>query len=427
MTRDRSTAAASRATRYSWSDKRLEELEAFYWEEIAPAMRRDGLTPDAEWPRYRWLVDHGFAGLDYALREHHELTLREFFLDVVGVAGEAPTDGYDWGIDHEPTIEALEGYLRDGQWNGLANETLAGRRSHLAGYVRRYEAVHGTGDLLSPLRDVANKRRETERVRAVAKAMEDDLGVRALVKYLQDVQRWYREYLLEYERAEFDPTRNLTGRYDVPEPDNSPLAAGQVRRLYRAAGSDEDRLLVLGLAGWGLRRAELAALHASQIRLDAESPHLAFDDRKNAGRGGPSTVALIYGRADVADRLETLGEDPDWNGYLFPSERAADGHVADSTIYRRFRRLGERADVRVDGDPPHPHQCRRFWYDTYKDAVEDVIELAQEVATDQGSKDPRTVYESYWSERERRELRREAMRERLVEAFGRADGRRERE
>ena len=425
MAQEHSRTGSSRQ-RYRWSEKSLEELEAFYWDEIAPEMRRDGLVPDEEWPRYRWLVDHGFSGLDYALREHHDLTLREFFVDVVGVAdpdrateADRSTDGHDWDIEHEATIQALEGYLRDGRWKNLAAETLTARRSHLATYVRTYTAVHGTSDLLTPLRDLANKRQETDRVRAVAKAMEDDLSVRTLVKYLQDVQRWYREYLAEYEGAEFDPTRNLTKRYDVPEPDNTPLSAGHVRNLYGACESAEERLVVLGLAGWGLRRSELAALHASQIELDADPPYLAFERRKNASTvDGPSTVTLVCGVEELTGRLETLEADPEWNGSLFPSSLAESGHVADSTIYRWFRRLAERAEVRVDGERPHPHQGRRFWYDTYKDAVADVIELAREIATDQGASDPRTIYRNYWSEAERRQLRRNAMHERLVEAFG---------
>ena len=419
MGRKPSTAGSSRR-RYRWSEKSLEELEEFYWDEIATEMRHNGLVPDEEWPRYRWLVDHGFSGLDYALREHHDLTLREFFVDVVGVAEpNRSTDDYDWDIEHAATIRALEGYLRDGRWKNLADETLSTRRSHLAKYVRTYAAVHGTSDLLAPLRDVTNKREETDRVRAVAREMEDDLRVRTLVKYLQDVQRWYCEYLTEYERAEFDPTRNLTKRYDVPEPDNTPLSAEHVRDLYEACESAEERLVVLGLAGWGLRRSELAALHTSQIDLDADPPYLVFERRKNASNvDGPSTVTLVCGVEELTDRLETLEADPKWNGYLFPSRRAESGHIVDSTIYRRFRRLAERADVRVDGERPHPHQGRRFWYDTYKDAVADVIELAREIATDQGASDPRTIYRNYWSEAERRQLRRDAMRERLIEAFG---------
>lgn len=421
MARRHSTAGSSEQ-RYRWSEKSLAELKAFYWDEIAPEMRRDGLVPDEEWPRYRWLADHGFSGIDYALREHHDITLQEFFVDAVGVTEpNRSTDQYDWEIEHEATIRALEGYLRDGRWKNLASETLTARRSHLATYVRTYAAVHGTSDLLAPLRDVTNKRRETDRVRAVAKAMEGDLSVRTLVKYLQDVQRWYREYLAEYEGAEFDPTRNLTKRYDVPQPDNTPLSAGHVRDLYEACESAEERLVVLGLAGWGLRRSELAALYVSQIDLDVDPPYLAFERRKNASNvDGPSTVTLVCGVEELTDRLETLEAEPGWNGYLFPSNRAKSGHIADSTIYRRFRRLAERADVRVDGERPYPHQGRRFWYDTYKDAVADVIELAREIAMDQGASDPRTIYRNYWSEAERRQLRRDAMHERLVEAFGKS-------
>jgi len=410
-----SLSSGGSSDQYGWSRKSLAELVAFYWDEIAPEMRRDGLTPDEEWPRYEWLLDRGYGGLDYALRTHHDLTLREFFVDVCGV-DEETREGYEWGFDHDRTRAAIEGYLEEGDWEGLSPQTLRSRRTHIARYVRVYERLHGMADVVDPLQAVERKRRETKRVRAVADALAEELAPRTLVKYLQDVQRWYREYLAEYESAAYDPTRKLTKPYDVPDPDNRPLSAEQVRRLYDAADDLAERLTVVALAGWGLRRGEVASLHVSQFQLDADHPHLTFDHRKNADADGPSTVAIVYGLDEAAARMDAL-DAAGWNGYLFPSSTAASGHVHGSTVYRRFKRLAEKAGVRVDGDLPHPHQGRRFWYDAYRDAVADLIDLAQEIADDQGASDPRTVYENYWSEQRRRALRRDAMKDRLRKTF----------
>jgi len=82
--------------RYSWNRKSLDELVAFYNDTIAPKMVADGLEPRKESPPYEWLLDNGFSGLADTLRKNHELTLTEFYTDVVGV-GEDEGDAYDWG------------------------------------------------------------------------------------------------------------------------------------------------------------------------------------------------------------------------------------------------------------------------------------------------------------------------------------------
>jgi len=70
--------------RYSWNRKSLDELVAFYNDTIAPKMVADGLEPRKESPPYEWLLDNGFSGLADTLRKNHELTLTEFYTDVVG-------------------------------------------------------------------------------------------------------------------------------------------------------------------------------------------------------------------------------------------------------------------------------------------------------------------------------------------------------
>jgi len=63
---------------YNWSRKSLDELVDFYEREIAPERRQEGNDPD-EIPTYQWLVDHGYSGLQYAVLEHYEMRLSEFF------------------------------------------------------------------------------------------------------------------------------------------------------------------------------------------------------------------------------------------------------------------------------------------------------------------------------------------------------------
>jgi len=52
----------------------------------------------------------------------------------------------------------------------------------------------------------------------------------------------------------------------------------------QVATTSRDQLLVVALAGWGLRASEVAALHVSQFNRDVpddDVPYIAFESRKN--------------------------------------------------------------------------------------------------------------------------------------------------
>lgn len=400
---------------YTWSRRSLDELEDLYWAEIAPDLRREDRDPHSDRPSYQWLADHGYSGLAYALREKHDLTVKEFFLDVVELnADERATGGtYDWGIVDARTIDALTGFLQEGEWDRLAESTLQARRSYLKKYVTTYARLHETSDLLTPLEEPENLRPERDRVRAVFRDLESELSTdRSRLKYVNAVQQWY-QYLLDYDSAEFDPTRSLESRYDPEPADNASLDAHQIRAILDVTESVAERLVVMALAGWGLRRSEVASLHISQIRLTETDPFIEFDERKN----GPGTVPIIYGLDVLSDRVTELESDSEWNGYLFPSSQSDKGHRTGGTIGNRFERLADRAEVTLRGETPRSHACRRYWYETYSDSVSWLVEVAREAAEEQGSTDPQTVISNYFTAERRRQLHRQNMREDLAQVF----------
>ncbi|KAB1189919.1 tyrosine-type recombinase/integrase [Haloferax sp. MBLA0076] len=399
----------------NWSRKSLDDLESFYWDTIAPAMDRDGMNPTRDVPTYEWLTDHGWSGIAYALREKHDLTPRQFFVDVVGLGDDETDDGYEWHIEDDATIEAFESYLDMLESRrGLAESTLPTRRTHLARFARVYRDLHGSADLLAELDDRDTEPDEIARCLDVLDEFDADLSTDGTkLKYLQTVRAFY-EYLVDFRRARYNPVENAAKqfRWEQGQPDNRTMTATQVRAVYAAATDLEDRLLVLGLAGWGLRPNELASLDASQLSLTGDDPHITFEARKN----GPGTVALLYGVDAVADRIDALSDD-DWNGFLFPSSRSETGHIARETVNRRFKRLADDANVTVDGETPTAKLCRRFWYTAYQEAVDDMLSQLEGVAADQGSKSTEVVMSNYLSEERRRSFRRQAMREKLAAVF----------
>ena len=396
---------------YNWSRKSLDELVDFYEREIAPERQRDGHDPNAI-PTYQWLVDHGYSGLQYAVREHHEMTLSEFFEQAVGLGDDASSETPSWPIDNEQMIEYLEQYFRSQQRGSAAETTLQSKRSRISQFLRHYEALHGTSAIVARITDVADQPEEIQRVTAVFDVLDDELESNdSKRRYRSDIDDLY-SWLVDRGYGAFNPVR-YDHEWDVAKRDNPALAPAQVGTLAAVTENIEERLIVLGLCAWGLRRSELATLHVKNVELQAESPYLSFDTRKN----GPGTVALIYGQDVLADRIAKLSYREEWDGYLFPSPDARREHVTGETLNRRFKSIATRADVRVRGELPTSKMGRRFWYSAYADAVETVIKRLQSVAHEQGSSDPMVVFRNYLSEEKRREYLRDAMYDRLAGAF----------
>ncbi|QRV17900.1 tyrosine-type recombinase/integrase (plasmid) [Haloterrigena salifodinae] len=400
----------------NWSRMSLEELQTTWNTEVEPNLQREGIDLDDR-PTYQEVADAGYGGIAYALREHHDLTLTEF-LATVGYVDPDDDDTYQWGIDDETTVDALEALLRRVE-RKRAETTADSKRYRLATYVRLYETVHGTAAIADRVMDEENEYDELRRVEAVLYELDDELeSPESKLRYLSDIRQWY-EHLETRHGAPFNPAENVDhddiwrGELD-DEKDNPALSSDQVGKLYNAVESPDEELLVLALCAWGLRRSEVASLHVSQLVLEGDDPHIAFDERKN----GPGTVALIYGVPELADRVDALGsDDRDWSGYLFPSRKSSSGHITGETVQTRFKRLAERAEVLVRGDWPTSKMGRRFWYTTYNQAMNDLLNNLDAIAGDQGSSDASVVLKNYLSEAERRKYRREFMRDRLEEVF----------
>ena len=136
-------------------------------------MREAEYDPDHGRPSYEWLADHGFSGLSYTLQQHHDLTVKEFFVEEVGLGddtlGDATgEDGYEWGIRSDETIKAIQTYLSTQRDRGeLASSTVTSRRSRLAEYARIYEQLHGAVSLTRHLDDIEERPAENDRCMAV--------------------------------------------------------------------------------------------------------------------------------------------------------------------------------------------------------------------------------------------------------------------
>jgi len=184
-------------------------------------------------------------------------------------------------------------------------------------------------------------------------------------------------------------------------------------------GNDLTRPTIGGCPRWvgtPSRRGRGTPHFAVQSRCSRRRrPHIAFESRKN----GPGEVSVLFGLDILDSRIDELGEDETWDGYLFPSPQGQIPHVTRDTIRNWFKKLASEADLpdRIEGERPSPQLCRRFWYDTYTAVLEGVLEGVEEIAAEQGSSDPQVVMQNYLSDSRSRQLRREFMREQLMGIF----------
>ncbi|UWG49157.1 XerD/XerC family integrase (plasmid) [Halanaeroarchaeum sp. HSR-CO] len=395
-----------------WSKHSLDELRDLYLDELAAELREDEIDPfevDAT------TITRRYRGLDYALREHHDMTVSEFLTRVCGVSRQRHHQGSPLEDATADTREAVEDYLGDlEQRRKLDSSSVDANRTALSTVIKTYADVHGRADLLAGAAGAREQHEEVDRVLGTFDVLDEELSDSTLIRYRDTLSRWY-EAMQDRGRVEFNPVDAVANTFGWTRESRDPkaLEAADVRALYACTESREEALLIVALAGWGLRPNEVAALHARQLVLDEDDPHLEFDEgRKN----GPGTVALLVGLEELATRLDDLAVD-DWNGYVFPSSRSETGHIAVDTVRNRFRALADRADVTVDGDLPVPKMGRRYWYQAYSSAQAEVLDLLEEIAGDQGSASAAVVQENYLDEERRRELRRRAMRNALEGVF----------
>ncbi|WP_323677337.1 tyrosine-type recombinase/integrase [Halorubellus sp. PRR65] len=404
-----------------WTEQDLSDMQQYFWRHIASDAGADGIDVETEKPTYSWLDDNGYRRFVAALRRHHDQPFDEFWSSLI--APDAAAWDYDWGTGDQRTIEALEHFLdRRASRYGLSESSVDTLRYRLNGYVRAFKLANDHARLLASVaRDSDTPAYEAvdEVFAAFDHLNEANDRSDTTIKRIADIVDSFYSHLVSRQVAATNPAGGLDDEFKwdtTTDGDTPALRTEHVQALMDVVKTPADELLVIALAGWGLRANEVAALHVNQIDRDGDDvPRIEFDDRKN----GPGSVSLLYGMEVLDDRLAQLSDRTAWNGYLFPSTRDDAAHISRQTVWRRFRDLADTAGLpdEIDGERPSPQLCRRFWYDRYSETLQDVIAGLEDIAAEQGSSDPEVVLNNYLSEDRARRLRRDAMRERLAAAF----------
>lgn len=167
-------------------------------------------------------------------------------------------------------------------------------------------------------------------------------------------------------------------------------SASLVKSYYNACNTLTEQMVILSLAGFGLRPSDTEKEHMDQLLvLEADTPHLAFSqDRKN----GVGKVPIVKGLSVIREYKSRLEMDPEYEGSFFPSDRRACGSRSTQWIRDTVERIGQRVDETMDnGEKPKPKDLRQFWYTTFLTAWCEWLDRCNNVGDMQGTSAPLSV------------------------------------
>lgn len=185
-------------------------------------------------------------------------------------------------------------------------------------------------------------------------------GAATQAKYLSALKQYFRFLVSEQKRADNPVTALARPKTKRPLPKG--LTQGEIDTLLDHAGDIEGirglRLTVLVelLYGSGLRASELVGLPVAGVR--AGQPYIVV-----RGKGNKERVAPLSARAQKALAAYLVHSGKAKNKtprlhakYLFPSERAASGHLTRQRLFQMLKELAVAAGV--DPSRVRPHAVR---------------------------------------------------------------------
>lgn len=369
--------------------------------EVREQRRMQGKDPDIK-PRHTWLRENGHSGIqNYADRQGK--TVDDVLLEECGFE---PRERKPLPGTHAETKKLIKRWLEDEEDEfGRINDTTVGNTWT---YMRRLLEICqdklGSSNLLRPAR--APPGEDVQLTLKIFRGLNEELESEgARFNYGSALDKFY-EYLEMIGKVDSNPAGVLLHRMGWTherEPPEMVPTPKQVRKCWAATETIEEKIIIISLAGCGMRTGDLLIIDAREdVQLKLIDPQICLDDRRKNLQG---TVPIIVGMDYLETYIEILDEEEeDWNGALFPSDLSEDGTRSDGWVRARVEEIVERADVTLpDGSKPTPKHFRRFWYNEYLEAYRSYMAMVQDVANVQGSKSARIVDTHYLSSHHERD------------------------
>jgi len=383
-------------------------------EDILSKWRAENPNTPRDYPSVRWLSENGYSHLRWILKEKHDMGTPEFFSLLTSSGGDT---GYEWHIDDVATIGLAKAYLEDQvDCRGWGERTKRTVRSRINVFLQRFAEHYGDAAIVAHANDPGRRQELYATIKQVVKDLREDLSSdESAHKYLRAAHR-FTEWLERSNRIKYDPMTGMEDEFNWNiDPEPTPLTDEQVRRLWTATESPEERVLVIGYCIWGVRTRELPAIHKDQLRLNPVDPVISFreEDRKN----GQGEVSLMFGIFALARLLDKRRRRPNWNGYLIPSPKSDRQFLSPKQARLKFKNISRRANVTVDGDLATPKHGRSYYYNVLADAETEILKMAAKIADEQGATDPASVRDYYLTPERRQQFRRIFFRQKVREVL----------
>jgi len=353
-------------------------------------------------------TDNGYSGLHRALKRDHGVTTRNFFEDVID-----PNDEYDYPGNDQRTHQQIKNHLEAlVDRKGYADSTIESKQSRLARIMEYREDIHASGDIITLGKQ--STKNSFQKLVDIFDRLDEELESQQSKRNHQSDLISFFSYLERREIVDYNPATSLQEEYEWDYSSSNPvyiLSEEQVKRIWEATRTREEKVIVILYIGHGLRTSEGPELTRENFVIQTKVPHIKLDDRKNQ----PGTIPLLVGKNYIADQLrasQTPGETAD---PLFPSSNANRDAVTEATIRRRFKKICSRADVTVGDKTPTPQNGRKTWYSMYIEVFEDLTKVADIVSSEQGSRNPQVVLNNYYPTSNELERYREEMKTKLNE------------
>lgn len=393
-----------------WVNKSYKELADFYWSEIAPERRKQGFDPNEDIPKYNWINQNGYSGLHHALKRDHETTTREFFEDVIN-----PSSGYEYPGDDSRTHRQIDNHLEAiAQRKDYAESTIASKQSRLSRIIEIKRELYGTGDLI-----ILGKQDTTnsfQKLMDIFDRIDEDLNSDQSKRNIQSDLISFFAHLERRGIVDYNPATSLRQEYEFKYDCSSPvhiLSEEQIRKIWEATQTLEEKVIVILYIGHGLRTNEAPDLTVENFVIQTEVPYIKLEERKNQS----GTIPLLVGQNYIAEKFQSVQTPGSGTDPLFPSPDMNREALTGATMRRKFKDICSRAGVTVNNKIPTPRNGRKTWYTMYIDVFENLKKVADTVSTEQGSKDPEVVLNNYYPLESELEQYRNEMKDQLKNVF----------
>lgn len=375
----------------------------------------EGLDPDV-CPTQKWLRTHGHSGIG-GFAQRNEMSVGEVLEDVCGFE---PRENKPLGIEHAETRRLIEEWLEReqnlfNQWN---DNRIRDARTHFRTLAKvAYEEL-GSTDLLRLF--CADPPADTDLIFRLFAGLSSHMETQgAQSNYTRSLERW-GDYLVirgEIEDHRIGQVREMMSyTYERRSPEHK-LTTAQIRKLWEAAETLEEKVLLIILTASGTRRSEPTDTKISQLRLDRHDPYIVFDESRKTGA---ATVPIMAGVEVIEAWLKQLNKIDYWNDeWLFPSKKSRDGSRPSGWVNNTIETLMNRAEITFpDGETPTPKSFRSFWYNHYSSARQEWLTHIQELADEQGVASSKIIDLHYLTGENERNHFRKFVQSYFVSVFG---------